>query len=126
MSGRRQRENFILTHRDAATLPSARFEWAGERSGKIRCVLCHRDGWGSLGEIKDQTGFDGRLWRWHDRVSPWQIDCLQDHPWPCSCGRSYRAFGDLWRHIGGERPTGWGRQEIHEYALACDLEAVLA
>lgn len=121
MSSRRQREAFIAAHRDGSGLPEGRFQNVSDRSGKVWCVICHRDGWGSTAPLANMVGFDGRLWRWSDRISPWQVDCLQDHPWPCSCGLSFRRFVDLWLHIGADRPAGWGRQGVHEYSLECDL-----
>lgn len=118
MTGNRQIDQFIRAHRDPSTLPQDRFEWSG---GKVRCVLCHADGWGTPSPIGDMVTFTGQKLRWSDRLRPWQIPHLMDHPWPCSCGLSFREFNGLWRHIGADRPVGWGRQGEHAPALVCDL-----
>ena len=148
MSGRRQREEFIRAHRDGAGLPEGRFELDGR---KVRCVLCGRDGYGTLavnpnatfpvkerghrillaflgGGLAQVEGPDTapkppEPMPWWMQYSPWQIDCLEDHPWPCSCGRRFRRYVDLWRHIGADRPAGWGRQGVHAPALACEVAA---
>lgn len=122
MSGRWQRERFIRAHRDPSVLPEDRFEYATEHGKKIRCVMCHRDGYGSPTPLRNYVTFDGRKVRWSDNISLWQIDCLADHPWPCSCGLAFTRFRDLWAHIGAPRPVGWGRQSEHRYALECELE----
>lgn len=149
MTGRIQIQKFIRDHQDPASLPVGRFELAGR---KVRCVLCGRDGFGPVEFNPDKTWpqhprghrilltFIGddlvqvegpdtapespRLIPWHAQFSPWQIGCMEDHTWPCSCGLRFRNFATLWRHIGAERPTGWGRQGEHRYDLSCELEAV--
>lgn len=144
---RRIRESFIREHKDGSDLPVGRFELTDGR--KVRCVICGRDGYGSLTINPDKTfpvrerghrallTFIGMqlvqvegpdtapeppaLMPWFMQYSPWQIDCLEDHTWPCSCGRLYRRYVDLWRHIGAERPKGWGRQGEHFPALECEV-----
>lgn len=117
MTGIRQLERFVREHRDPSTLPEGRFEWDG---AKVRCVLCHRRGYG-FPLVRDSVTFSGQRVRWSQRVSPWQISCLRDHPWPCSCGRSFTEFVDLWKHIGADRPVGWGREGHHAPALSCEV-----
>jgi hypothetical protein len=148
MTGRRQIEKFILDHPDPESLPVGRFESDGR---KTRCVLCGRDGYGPVvfnsertwpeyprGHRKllqffgnnllqvegpDTAPLPPKLMPWHCQFSPWQIGCMVDHPWPCSCGLTFPVFANLWRHIGADRPAGWGRQGEHHYALECVLEA---
>lgn len=143
----RRQEAFIRAHRDGRDIPQGRFEFVKGR--KVRCVLCGRDGYGPVaydpartypvrerGHRKLLTWIDDdlvqvegpdtapeppRLMPWWAQFSRWQIDCLGDHPWPCSCGRQYRRFVDLWRHIGAVRPAGWGRQGIHVPDLECGV-----
>lgn len=117
------RAAFLRAHRDPSSLPTGRFEWAGDRSAKVRCVECHRDGYGTTADPRPTVTFDGRLMPWPQHYSPWQIDCLGDHTWPCSCGLAFRRFVDLWRHIGADRPAGWGRPEVHTYNLKCEVAA---
>jgi hypothetical protein len=150
MTGRNQIEQFIRDHADPSSLPVGRFELHGR---KVRCVLCGRDGFGPVVFNPDKTwperprghrillqffGDDLRqiegpdtkpeppkLMPWWCQFNPWQIGCMEDHTWPCSCGLSFRNFATLWRHIGAERPTGWGRQGVHEFALECEMSVVL-
>lgn len=148
MTGRRQREEFIRTHQDPTSLPVGRFMHLGGR--KVRCVLCGRDGFGPLAFDPAKTyptrsttvhrkllAFIGdRLLQvegpdaappaprpvpWWAQFSPWQIDCFEDHVWPCSCGLLFRRYVDLWRHIGADRPAGWGRQGEHHPVLFEEL-----
>lgn len=119
MTGSRQIAAFVRAHRDASTLPIERFEWAG---GRVRCVLCGARGWGSP-VIRDQSTFTGKPMPWWQACAPWQIPHLMDHPWPCSCGLSFRDFSGLWQHIGAPRPFGWGRQGEHAFALECEVVA---
>lgn len=148
MTGRRQRDEFVRTHEDPSSLPVGRFEALDGR--KVRCVLCGRDGYGPV-EFDSTATFptrDGSIHRmllsfigdelvqvegpetvppaprpkpWWRQFSNWQIDCFEDHIWPCSCGRLYRRYVDLWRHIGAERPVGWGRQGHHAPVLECEV-----
>lgn len=48
---------------------------------------------------------------WWRSWAPWQYGCIVAHTYRCSCGRSFPAFNNLWRHIGGPRPEGWGRHD---------------
>lgn len=123
MSGARERAAFVKAHKTGEGLPADRFEYLSDRSGKVRCVICHRDGYGPVGPIRSTVAFDGSSMPWDRWISPWQLDCLQDHTWPCSCGRAFTRYVDLWRHIGADRPRGWGRQERHEMALFCEVSA---
>ena len=156
MTGRRQLEAYIRDHRDPASLPVARFTVA-ENPRKVACVLCGRDGYGPLAYDPERTyptrdvavhrkllTFVGNALvqiegpdtappapvpiSWWHQYSLWQIGCLMDHTWPCSCGRRFTAYATLWRHIGGERPTGWGRQgeQHYERAEAWPLEEAAA
>lgn len=118
MIGERQVDRFIRANRDPSALPMDRFESSG---GKVRCVLCHADGWGTIAAPQDLVGFDGRRHPWWSRMGRWQLAHLGDHPWPCSCGMSFRQYAGLWRHIGAERPPGWGRQGEHVPALVCEV-----
>lgn len=59
-----------------------------------------------------------RPWGPYFPYAPWQIPCLQPHDWVCSCGLAFPAFVNLWRHIGADRPTGWGRPGHHVPILA--------
>ncbi len=145
---RRAQEAFIRAHKDGRDLPPGRFEFTDGH--KIRCVLCGRGGYGVVNfnpdmmypvrerghrilltfidrdlvqvEGPDTAPLPPKLMPWWAQFGRWQIDCLADHPWPCSCGRQFRRYADLWRHIGADRPAGWGRQGDHFPALACDLE----
>lgn len=147
MTGRLQQARFIAEHPDGAGLPVGRFEHVKGR--KVRCVLCGRDGFGPLAfdpamtfetharghrvlltwvddelvqvEGPDTAPLPPRLKPWWMQFSRWQIDCLQDHAWPCSCGLQFRRYVDLWRHIGADRPTGWGRRGHHAPALECEV-----
>jgi len=116
MTGERQIDRFVRANRDPSALPTDRFEWAG---GRVRCVLCHAAGWGGIPQLTDSTDFAGRPVRWQHSMNRWQIAHLMDHPWTCSCGLAFREFVGLWRHIGADRPTGWGRQGEHQFALEC-------
>lgn len=118
MSGERQIARFVRANRDPSKLPQDRFDWDG---GKARCVICHAKGWGSILPPEQAADFTGRIVRWQHRYSRWQIAHLMDHPWFCSCGLSFREYAGLWRHIGADRPTGWGRQGIHRPALVCEI-----
>lgn len=120
MTGERQIDLFVRANRDAAALPDDRFERIG---AKVRCVLCHADGWGTTLPPAQAADFTGRIVRWQHRFSRWQLAHLMDHPWPCSCGLRFRDYGGLWRHIGAPRPEGWGRQGTHEPALTCEVAA---
>lgn len=149
MTGRRQIEAYIRDHRDPATLPVGRFT-ISDNPRKTMCVLCGRDGYGSLaydptltystrpvsvhrillafvGETLERVeGPDTappapRSVPWWCQYSLWQIGCLMDHTWSCSCGRSSTAYATLWRHIGAPRPHGWGRPGEHHEALACEM-----
>jgi hypothetical protein len=121
VTGRRQIDAYVrLMAEHPELIPADRFEYAFDRGNKVRCTVCHRDGYGFVGMPDLATARDvrGRI-RWYAYYpwSPWQVPCLMDHTWPCTCGRSYTSFNSLWRHIGADRPTGWGRQESHAYAL---------
>ena len=138
MTGSRQQA--VLTAKYLASpdlIPAGRFEACGK--GRIRCVLCSRTGYGVTGVNPKATypvrerGHRTLLQFFGDQllviegpdtappaprpVKPihqfrrWQIGCLEDHDWECSCGRRYRSYAPLWRHIGGPRPAGWGRQD---------------
>lgn len=150
MTGRRQLETFIREHQDPGTLPVGRFTVTS--SGKVQCVLCGRDGYGPLAYDRLKTYPTRPVWvhrklltfvgdelvqvegpdtappeprhvPWWAQYKPWQIGCLMDHTWPCSCGRSFTAYATLWRHIGAPRPMGWGRQGEHHEALVCGVAA---
>ena len=108
---RYQRESYLRQHRDGAGIPVDRFELT-ER-GRVRCVLCHREGVrGHVGPVEPPVA----VWR---PFAPWQVACLPDHPWTCSCGRVFPRYVNLWRHIGADRPTGWGRQSEHHVVDRC-------
>lgn len=124
-------------------IPSHRFEPVG--AGRIRCVLCHRHGLGVV--TPDPNATYPVAERGHRlllqfiaeelhvvegpdtappapkpiplalQFSPWQIVCLQPHDWECTCGRRFYQYAALWRHIGGPRPHGWGRQDGIDHAL---------
>ncbi|MFF9565755.1 hypothetical protein ACF1AJ_20570 [Leifsonia sp. NPDC014704] len=102
-------------------IPADRFTYT--RAGRIQCTVCGREGVrGFVGMPDPETALDWRglprRWhRWHP-WAPWQVACLLDHPWPCSCGRSFPSYVNLWRHIGAARPAGWGRQGDHRPVLA--------
>lgn len=149
MTGRHQIEAFIASHRDPATLPAGRFVATDGR--KVRCVLCHRDGYGPVEYDPAKTYptrpasvhrkllefIDGELRQvegrpdnappppkpvpWEAQFSRWQIMCMFDHEWPCSCGRRFLRFVDLWRHVGADRPAGWGRVGVHSPELICEV-----
>lgn len=77
------------------------------RTGRVECVLCGRSGT-SLSHVGLPDFSQPYWWRsW----APWQYACIFAHTYRCSCGRSFPAFNNLWRHIGGLRPQGWGRHD---------------
>lgn len=103
-----------MREHDPAELPADRFVPVSDRTGrKLRCTVCGRTGY--------WHPTDSPSWPWQG-FGLWQVACWMDHPWPCSCGLSFRQYGDLWRHIGGPRPTGWGRQDgiDHHLVATCD------
>lgn len=78
-------------------------------SGRVECVLCRASG--TSRSFVGQPGDDAldRMRRYRGGWVPWaqwQIRCLLDHGWLCSCGRAYPTYASLWRHIGGPRPVG--------------------
>jgi len=143
MTGRRQLDAYVRAHPDPASLPVGRFTVTGR---KVACVLCGRDGYGPVAYDPNRTYpvrerghrvllqfIDEKLVQvegpdtapepphpmpWWVQYRPWQIGCFQDHVWPCSCGKTFPSFVNLWRHLGADRPNGWGRQSEHHYALA--------
>lgn len=121
MTGRRQIERFVRANRDPRGLDHERFTRTGGK--KVQCALCGRTGYGPVGPVEDVKCFDGRVLRWQDRFSPWQIGCLMPHDWFCSCGLRFVQFADLWRHVGADRPAGWGRQGIHAPVLSMAVAA---
>lgn len=74
--------------------PVTTFEWIGGRSGKVRCTVCGRTGWGSL---------DPRPSRW-DRS--WQQTCLAGHPHRCVCGRRFANLSAIATHVRKAREPG--------------------
>ena len=100
MPGRRQRDAVrdALRRGDLPT-PVDRFEptvtgvWPNGRprsSTYIRCVLCHSRGLGL------------RSPDWSTAVQ-WQLIHMTDHPWACTCGRSFISAAHLSQHIAGVR-----------------------
>lgn len=83
-------------------------------TGRVQCVFCGRSGTDrSLVGLPD---FSKAYW-WQQWAG-WQIPCLAGHVYGCNCGLTFPAFNNLWRHIGGPRPAGWGRQDgIRHFAL---------
>lgn len=132
MVGRRQIDavvRHLATHLDE--IPADRFEYTGRGgSGRIRCVLCGRTGaYGLVGLPDLTTALNERgrvVWYAYRPWSPWQVGCLVDHPWPCSCGLTFPVYVNLWRHIGADRPAGWGRQGEHRPVLSCRLVEAVA
>lgn len=125
MTGSRQIDEYLkVLANHPELIPADRFVRLD--TGRVACVLCHREGTSRalVGMPDLDTRFRERGQRaWHAYFpwSPWQISCLMDHSWPCTCGRTYTSFNSLWRHVGAVRPNGWGRQGVHEYALACEV-----
>lgn len=144
MTSRAQTDALTSTFlRHPESIPAHRFEPCG--NGRIRCVLCKREGYGVVAVDPEATYpqrerghrillqfFDHGLVQVEGpdtapppptpvkpihQFSKWQIACLQPHDWECTCGRRYVTFGTLWRHIGGPRPTGWGRQDGIDHAV---------
>lgn len=144
MTGQRQEETLVAKYRAAPHLiPERRFEPCGK--GKVKCVLDGRTGYGITAVDLNATypapdrrhrillQFFGDSLRTVEgpdtapttprRVLPiyqfsrWQIGCLEPHDWECACGLRWPSYAPLWRHIGAERPAGWGRQDGIEHAL---------
>lgn len=102
-------------------MPRSRFEWMprthypnGTKRGraKMRCVLCHAEGYGPLdpADIRD--------------ASPWQVQHLLEHAYPCVCGRAYVSANHLQQHINRER---WPRREgVHRPVTGLRAAVVLA
>ncbi len=110
MTGRRQVEDIAHALRfDPTLVDPGRFVRLS--TGRVECVLCGRSG-----TDRSFVGVpDFRDPHWWRSWAPWQYGCLAAHTYRCSCGRSFPAFNNLWRHIGGPRPAGWGRHDGIEH-----------
>lgn len=144
MTGRRQEEALVAKYLTAPHLiPEGRFAPVG--GGKIRCVLDGRTGYGitavdlAATYPQRERGHRTLLQFIGDQLSvvegpdtappppqpippiyqfsKWQVGCLEPHDWECTCGLRWTSYAPLWRHIGAERPTGWGRQDGIDHAL---------
>ncbi|WP_100813054.1 hypothetical protein [Microbacterium lacus] len=115
MSGRRQDEAVKQAIRsDPSLLDPTQF--VRLKTGRVECVLCRRSG-----TERSFVGLpDFRERYWWQSWAPWQYGCMIAHTYRCTCGRAFPAYNNLWRHIGGERPAGWGRQDGLEHR-ALDL-----
>jgi hypothetical protein len=86
-------------------VPAGRFEPVGDRGTRVRCVLCHHPGYGPV-EPTPHT------------ASPWQINHLMPHLYPCRCGMRFAAPWHLAIHITPRRGfTEFERREDHGWAV---------
>lgn len=119
MTGQKQRDMIAAAIRqDPSLLDPTRF--AVQNTDRVYCTLCHRSGirmWALVGLP------DFSRPQWWRQFAPWQYGCLMAHVYRCTCGLSFPAYNNLWRHIGGPRPEGWGRHDGIEH-LALDLPEV--
>lgn len=81
------------------------FERVSDRSHRVRCVICGRQGCGITGDYSELIGRN---------LYGWQRACMKPHTEPCACGKYFPTKHALAMHVQANRRhriPGHGRMD---------------